>query len=86
MDLRRMAGALGRRGGLARARRLSADDRRHIASLGGQARRQSLLVARRVADNFRYLAAVHALRGQAAPVTRVPSFEGRLPGIYPDGQ
>jgi hypothetical protein len=51
MDVREMARLMGRRGGQARARRLSAERRRQIASLGGQARRSSLLVARRSATS-----------------------------------
>lgn len=82
MTARQIAQALGRRGGLMRARRLSAKDRRRIASLGGKARSASLQAARRVAANFRY-AALLDLRGAAAGVTRLDSFEGRLPGIYP---
>jgi len=65
-----------------RARRLSAGERTRIASLGGKARSASLQAARRVAANFRY-AALLDLRGAAAGVTRLDSFEDRLPGIYP---
>jgi hypothetical protein len=85
MDVRTMARALGRRGGLSRACRLSADDRRRIAALGGQARSQSLTVARRIADNFRYLAAVRDLQGGSHAIRRVRSSRGPLPGIYPRG-
>jgi hypothetical protein len=79
-----MARRLGRRGGIARARRLSAERRSEIASLGGEARRRSLLAAKRIADNFRYLAAVIALQGEPPEVVRLKTFRGRLPGIYPD--
>jgi hypothetical protein len=79
-----MARRLGQRGGRARARRLSAERRREIASLGGEARRRSLLAAKRVADNFRYLTAVLALQGGPPEVARMKTFDGRLPGIYPD--
>jgi hypothetical protein len=79
-----MARRLGKRGGMARARRLSAERRREIASLGGRARRQSLVAAKRIAANFRYLAAVLALQGGPPEVTRMKTFDGRLPGIYPD--
>jgi hypothetical protein len=82
MNARQIAQALGRRGGLMRAKRLSARDRTRIASLGGKARSASLQAARRVAANFRY-AALLDLRGAAAGVTRLDSFEDRLPGIYP---
>lgn len=79
-----MARRLGKRGGIARARRLSAERRREIASLGGKARRHSLLAAERITANFRYLAAVLALQGGPPKVKRMKTFSGPLPGIYPD--
>jgi len=78
-----MARALGRRGGRVRAERLSATERTQIASLGGTARARSLDVARRIDDNFRYLAAARLLRGTSRRVTRRTRIDGRLPGIYP---
>jgi hypothetical protein len=84
MDGREMARSMGRRGGRARARRLSAERRRQIASLGGQARRLSFLVARRITENLRYAVAVQDLRGGPPEVLRMKSFGGRLPGHYPD--
>lgn len=82
MDTREMARALGRRGGKARARNLSADDRRRIAALGGAARRRSLDAAQRHADNFMYAAMVRELQ-PPPPVKRVRTFDGPLPGLYP---
>jgi hypothetical protein len=82
MKTREMARMLGRRGGQARARRLSAAERTRIASLGGEARRRSLEAARRVADNLAYAAAVAELRGRRR-VTRMKTFKGPLPGLYP---
>jgi hypothetical protein len=79
-----MARAMGRRGGRARARRLSAARRQQIASLGGRARHRSLLAARRIADNLRYAAAVLELRGERPQILRERTFTGRLPGLYPD--
>ena len=79
-----MARRLGQRGGIARARRLSAERRSEIASLGGEARRRSILAAKRIADNFRYLSAVLALQGGPPEVARMKTCAGRLPGIYPD--
>lgn len=61
--------------------RLSAEDRRRIASLGGQARRRSILVARRLADNLRYADAALELRGRPK-VVRMKTFGGPLPGLY----
>jgi len=81
MNLSDIARALGRRGGRARARRLSAAERKQIASLGGRARRQSMQAARRVTDNFRYATAVDLLRPRPASIKRVSAFTGRLPGI-----
>jgi hypothetical protein len=77
-----LARALGRRGGLSRARLLSPAERARIASMGGRARRESRAAARRIADNFQYLAVVCELR-PAPPVKRLRAFRGRLPGIYP---
>jgi hypothetical protein len=84
MDAREMARVLGRRGGRARAERLSAEARRSIASLGGQARRRSILAARRILDNLRYAAAVQELRGGSPGIIRMKTFGGPLPGLYPD--
>jgi hypothetical protein len=82
MNPRDMARALGRRGGRARARNTTADDRRRIAALGGAARRRSLELARRHADNFIYAAMVLELQ-PPPPVERMRTFAGPLPGIYP---
>jgi hypothetical protein len=83
MNATEMARALGRKGGRARSQRLSAAEKKRIASLGGKARLQSLQAARRIADNFRYAAVVDGLRGQPAAVRRLSAFAGPLPGIYP---
>lgn len=74
------ARALGRRGGLARAARLTVEARRAIASQGGRARSLSFHAARRIRENFRYLEAVKALRPRPAAVTRMRTFSGVLPG------
>lgn len=79
-----MAQALGRRGGRARARRLTAAERRRIAALGGNARKRSLEAARRVTTTLRYAALVQELRGGRPALTRMKAFGGRLPGIYLD--
>ena len=83
MDTRKMAQALGRRGGRARARNLTPDERRHIAALGGVARRRSLELAQRHADNFKYAAIVLELK-PPPPVLRMRTFDGPLPGLYPE--
>ena len=84
MGTREMARALGQRGGRARAKRLSADERRRIAALGGQARHRTRQVAQRVEENLRYAAAVVELQGKGPKVTRMKTFTGPLPGIYPE--
>lgn len=81
MNHREAAQAMGRRGGRARARRLSPERRRSIASLGGDARRESLAAARRIADNFVYAETVVVLRGGPFPVERLSDFAGPLPGL-----
>jgi hypothetical protein len=84
MNTRQMARALGRRGGQARARRLSADERRRIAALGGHARRESLQAARRIEQTLRYAAAADELRGGRPAIVRVSTCRHRLPGTSPD--
>jgi hypothetical protein len=37
-----------------------------------------------VADNFRYLEAALALSGGPREVHRMATFDGQLPGLYPD--
>jgi hypothetical protein len=83
MNASDMARALGRKGGRARGKRLSAAERKRIASMGGKARIQSLQAAGRIADNFRYAAAVGQLRRRRTAVRRLSMFAGPLPGIYP---
>jgi hypothetical protein len=89
MDTSAAARALGRRGGRARAARLSVDQRKAIAALGGKSRSLSFHAARRIAENFRYVEAVDALRPDPVTVTRMRTFTGTLPGAIaappPDG-
>ena len=81
---RAIAEALGRLGGQARAKRLMPAERRRIAALGGTARKRSLEVARRIADNFAYVSAMQALGGRRASPARVSTCKVRLPGLYPN--
>ena len=74
------ARALGRRGGLARAARLSSAEKKEIAALGGRARSLSFHAEHRIRENFRYLDAVDALRRRPGTVTRMQTFAGPLPG------
>ena len=62
MGINRSAQALGRLGGLARARALSKERRRQIASQGGLSRSLSRHASPRVEDNFKWLEAARALR------------------------
>jgi hypothetical protein len=78
-----IARALGRRGGLARASRLSAAQKHAIAAKGAQARLRSLRATNDVIANFRSADAVRQLRGEPVKITRLRRFGGRLPGIYP---
>jgi len=66
MGIRAIARALGRRGGLARARTLSTERRREIAAQGGRSKALSRHGERRIRENFEYLRRVEALR-KAAP-------------------
>ena len=83
MTVTELAAALGRRGGRARAARLSPGRRREIAAAGAEARRASLEAARRLAVNFSYAAAVAGLRAAPPPVRRLSTCRHRLPGLYP---
>lgn len=62
MELNEAARSLGRKGGRARARTLSKEERRRIAAQGGRARALSFHAERRVEENFIALEAVEALR------------------------
>lgn len=67
MRMKSIARALGRRGGLARARKLSAERRRQIASQGGLSKALSHHASRRILENFESLKRVDALRKTASP-------------------
>ena len=84
MKMSEAAAALGRRGGYARAARLSPERRREIAAAGAGARRRSLEAARRIAVNFSYAAAVDELRGTPPVVRSMATCRTRIPGIYPE--
>lgn len=65
--MKSMAQALGRRGGLARARTLSPERRKEIASQGGRSKALSRHASRRILENFESLDRVNALRKTASP-------------------
>jgi hypothetical protein len=62
MDTHRIAQMLGRLGGKARAKKLSASERSRIASLGGLSRSISRNIERRIVTNLSYSETVTALR------------------------
>lgn len=62
MEPNRSAQALGKLGGMARARRLPAGERRRIAALGGLSRSLARHAVRRIEGNFMALKAADVLR------------------------
>ncbi|MCP5468310.1 MAG: hypothetical protein H7A32_03485 [Deltaproteobacteria bacterium] len=80
-NYRKLAKLLGQRGGKVRAKKLSAQQRKDIASLGGQKRVQSLQIKKAMIENFRYLEAIRLL-SKPVKVRQVSSCKQRLPGIY----
>ena len=76
-----IARTLGRRGGQARALRLSSRDRKRIAAMGGKARSLSLQAERRILDNLAYAASVQQLQGRPTPVKRLKRCAHALPRI-----
>ncbi len=83
MNVSQLAKQLGRRGGLARAKKLSAKRRREIASLGGQVKNLSEKVVQRIEKNFKYLKAVKELRKPPKPKS-VSRVYNSLPGVGSD--
>jgi hypothetical protein len=81
MQISDMARALGRRGGLSRARRLSSRRRADIARAGACARGESLRLARAIRTNFDYVEAIRELH-PLPPVHSESMCSGKLPGIY----
>ena len=81
MNHKNIAKILGKRGGLARAKNLSAEKRKAIAKAGAKARMESLKLAKRIEVNFRYLEMLRAFK----PVEKsksVKTTKSKLPGIY----
>ncbi len=81
MNIRQIAKKMGRKGGLARAKSLSAEQRKQIASLGGRVRAISNKAVQRIEDNFIYLETLRELR-KVPSVKSVSQVRHRLPGIY----
>ena len=80
MPFSEMAKELGRRGGRARAKRLSKQRRQEIARLGAQARMESLRLTKAIAVNFDYVEALLHL-SPPPPCTSLSSFDGQLPEL-----
>jgi len=78
-----IAQILGRRGGKARACKLSPVERRKIALLGARARMSSIEASKRIESNFRYLNTIHQLRG-IPKVIRVKTCHYPLPNAQTD--
>ena len=78
----KLAKELGRRGGLKRAKKLSAARKKEIAQMGAKARAESLLIARRIQINFAYADAVRKLAPQGPKIISSSDIPDRLPGIY----
>ncbi len=79
MNASQLAKKLGRRGGMARAKKLSAERRREIASRGGLSKALSAKAEQRIHKNFKYLAAVKSLRKLPKPKSSSRVY-GTLPG------
>ncbi len=85
MNTREMAKKLGRKGGLARAKNLSAERRRSIASRGGQIKSLSYKANDRIESNFRFSESLKLLR-PCPKVKSVSRVNYALPGVYADSK
>lgn len=81
MNARQIAKALGRKGGLARAKKLSAEQRRKIASKGGMVKALSAKANDRIESNFRFAESLKILR-PPPKVKSVSQIKGPLPTLY----
>jgi hypothetical protein len=81
MQISEMAKALGRRGGLSRARRLSSRRMADIARAGASARGESFRLARAIRTNCDYVRAIRELH-PPKPIRSEARCGGRLPGLY----
>jgi hypothetical protein len=81
MKISEMARALGRRGGLSRAQRLSNRRLAEIARMGARARGESLRLAGAIRNNFEYVRAIHRLH-PPKQVRSESTCSGTLPGIH----
>jgi hypothetical protein len=81
MDARTIAKLLGRRGGKARAKRLSDADRKRIAAMGGRARGISVQAERRILQTLAYAASAKLLQGGSPAVRRLKRCHRPLPRL-----
>lgn len=81
-NLSEIAKLLGRQGGKARAKKLTQNQRSSIASKGAQARKESLLLKKRIISNFKFLQAIQELQPRQKTVKRLKTCRHKLPGIY----
>ncbi|MBF0491510.1 MAG: hypothetical protein HQM15_01860 [Deltaproteobacteria bacterium] len=81
MNIHKLAKELGRKGGLARAQKLSAKRRKEIASLGGVSKSLSQKANERIESNFRFWETMKILR-PSQKVKSVSRVNYRLPEIY----
>jgi hypothetical protein len=84
MTISEGARALGRRGGVRRAQRLSKQRLSEIARMGARAREESLRLAEAIRNNFDYVSAIHRLHPPKEVRSESTSC-GALPGIH-DGE
>ncbi|MBI2066708.1 MAG: hypothetical protein HYT77_01670 [Deltaproteobacteria bacterium] len=81
MSIHHIAKVLGRRGGRERARRLSSKRTKEIASFGGRVRAESLKIAKRIEENFRYVQVIRQLT-ESPPAQSLKTAQGKLPEIH----
>ncbi len=82
MNASEMARVARKQGRAGAEREVVRDEKKRIASLGGEARLRSLRAARRITENLRYAAVLGELGGRSTSVRRQAEFAGPLPGIY----
>ena len=81
MDISTIAKQLGRKGGLARSKSLSPEEKKRIATRAAQSRWLSVKAMDRISRNLDYAEAVRLLR-KPPKVISVSQVNHKLPGIY----
>lgn len=80
-SIHHIAKQLGSLGGKARSKKLTHSQKSQIALLGAEARKQSLVAAKRIAINFSYVASMAQLRGNKLKLKRIKVCQQPLPNI-----